>query len=148
MMDWLLFFLTFQSSPRILIEYTQKSRLLLQTALFNDIPFLTANNPAASIRRPRLMTGHFSPALSTSKQPKAVFHFTPPIVPWDYSGFFSRAKLAKSFFVPTLSKAISSRVSFAMGVAVKIIPRPKVLCSTLSPARKVPAGAGLTGWGW
>lgn len=43
MMDWLLFFLTFQSSPRILIKYTQKSRLLLQTALFNDIPFLTAN---------------------------------------------------------------------------------------------------------
>ena len=39
----------------------------------------------------------------------------------------ARAKLANSFLVPTLSKAISSRVSLAIGVAERIIPVPKVL---------------------
>ncbi len=45
----------------------------------------------------------------------------------------SRAKLAISFLVPALSKAISSSVSLAMGVAVRISPVPKVLCCTVSP---------------
>ena len=50
----------------------------------------------------------------------------------DYS-LVNLAKLAKSFFVPTLSKAISNSVSFAMGVAERIKPFPKVLWDTVSP---------------
>ncbi len=50
--------------------------------------------------------------------------------------FSNRAKLAISFLVPTFSNAISSSVSLPMGVAERTMPLPKVLCDTLSPARK------------
>lgn len=52
-----------------------------------------------------------------------------------YHSFSNLAKLANSFFVPTFSKAISSNVSLAIGVAESTIPWPKVLCFTVSPAR-------------
>ena len=52
-----------------------------------------------------------------------------------YHSFSNLAKLANSFFVPTFSKAISNRVSLAIGVAERIIPAPKVLWDTLSPTR-------------
>ena len=58
--------------------------------------------------------------------------------------FVRRAKFAKSFFVPTLSKATSSSVSLAIGVAETMIPVPNALWETVSPTRYVPAGAGVT----
>lgn len=41
--------------------------------------------------------------------------------------FFSRAKLAMIFLVPTFSKAISTRVSLPIGVADRTIPWPNTL---------------------
>ena len=61
-----------------------------------------------------------------------------PLVP-PYA-FLSRAKLAISFLVPTLSKAISNRVSFPMGVAPTTMPVPKVLWDTRSPGWKEAEG--------
>ena len=60
--------------------------------------------------------------------------------------FLSLAKLAISFFVPTLSKAISYRVSAPTIFAESISPSPKVMCKTLSPSQNsslLPIGGGL-----
>ena len=47
--------------------------------------------------------------------------------------FFSLAKFAIIFLVPTLSKLTSIRVSFAIGVIATTSPSPNTLCTTVSP---------------
>ena len=50
-----------------------------------------------------------------------------------FYNFCNFAKFAITFFVPTLSKATSSKVSLPIGLAERITPVPNVLWVTVSP---------------
>ena len=62
-----------------------------------------------------------------------------------YYSFFMccAAVLAMRRLVPTPSKAISSSASLPIVRTVRIMPRPKALCWTISPAAKLTFGAGF-----
>ena len=51
--------------------------------------------------------------------------------------FFIFAKFAMIFLVPTLSNATSSIASLAIFLTLRIVPSPKILCFTFSPAEYV-----------
>ena len=63
-------------------------------------------------------------------------------MPAPYTFFmYWAADFSMSRLVPTVSKAISTRASYPMGVTLVMRPLPKALCWTLSPARKAGAAA-------